>query len=335
MTRTRTATLDPTLSAMVISRQPLYYAEGGDDQEDRPGHVRAASSLAWIRDEIALVQDDANFVALWHPQVGRARAVALPRGEGGLRQFDDHRGNKKYKLDLEACPALTDSDGPTLLAFGSGSKKRRRRIAMVDRWHDATPRVTLVEATSLYERLEDERAFAGSDMNIEGALVDGDVLRFFARGNGAPRDGLHPVDATCEIPLDALLAYLHGGARTRPPSPAAVQQYDLGVLDDVVLGFTDATAMGVHTLYSAAAEASKDSISDGMVTGSAIGVIAPDGRTRYALLTDQTGRPLRDKVEGVVLSRTTTREAFVVVDPDDATRPSELCVVELSGPWGD
>jgi hypothetical protein len=335
MTRTRTAALDPTLSAMVISRQPLYYAEGGDAHEDRPEHVRAASSLAWIRDEIALVQDDANFVALLHPERGRARAVALPRGEGGVRQFDDHRGNKKHKLDLEACAALTDADGPTLLAFGSGSKKRRRRIAMVDRWHDVAPRVTLVEATSLYERLEEERAFAGSDMNIEGALVDGDVLRFFSRGNGAPRDGRHPLDATCEIPLDALLAYLRDGARMRPPSPMAVQPYDLGALDGVLLGFTDATLMGEHVLYSAAAEASKDSISDGLVTGSAIGVISPDGRTRYAVLTDPMGRPLRDKVEGVVLSRTTPHQGFVVVDPDDAGRPSELCVLELGGPWGD
>jgi hypothetical protein len=335
MTRTRKATLDPTLSAMVMSRQPLYYAEGSDADEDRPEHVRAASSLAWIRDEIALVQDDANFVALLHPERGNARAVALPRGEAGLRQFDDHRGNKKYKLDLEACAALSDADGPMLLAFGSGSKKRRRRIALVDRWHDVAPRVTLVEATSLYERLEAEHAFAGSDMNIEGALVDGEVLRFFARGNGAPRDGRRPLDATCEIPLDALLAYLRDGARTRPPSPAAVQQYDLGAIEDVMLGFTDATLMGDHVLYSAAAEASKDSITDGAVTGSAIGVISPDGRTRYARLTDHTGRPLRDKVEGLVLSRTTPSEGFLVVDPDDAGRPSELCLLKLDGSWGD
>jgi len=335
MTDTRIAVLDRALGAVVVSRIPLRYAEGADARADRPAHVRAASSLAWIHDEIALVQDDANFVALVHPDRPHARAIALPRGEGGLRQFDDARGNKKYKLDLEACVAIAGADGPTLLAFGSGSKKRRRHIASVDRWHQEAPRVTLADATSLYERLEAEHAFAGSDMNIEGALVDGAFVRLFARGNGAARHGRRPVDATCDLRIDALSVYLRDSERHAPPAPTGVVQYQLGVLDGVALGFTDAARMAEHTLYAATAEASADAADDGAVSGSVLGVITSSGHVRYAVLVDDTGRPLREKVEGVVFSRTSARHAFVVTDADDASRPSELCVVELTGSWPD
>ena len=208
MTRvtTRIATQDATLQAVVISRQPLHYATGEDIAEDRPAHVRAASSITWIDHRIALVQDDANFVALLEPGNGAVYPIVLPRGEGGLRQFDDARGNKKFKLDLEACAALPGEHESSLLAFGSGSKKRRRNVAVIDRWQHAEPRVQLHDATTLYEALEAEVAFAGSDMNIEGALVTSDCIRLFGRGNGQPKRGLIPLNATCELRIDELLA---------------------------------------------------------------------------------------------------------------------------------
>ncbi len=333
--RTRTATLDRSLSAVVVARQPLRYAEGSDEQEDRPAHVRAASSLAWIRGEIALIQDDANFLAVLRPEHGSARAIALPRGREGRRQFDDARGNKKHKMDLEACVALSGSDGEILLALGSGSRKRRRTIVTIDRWQEPAPRIRVVDAQSLYERLESEAAFAGSDMNIEGALLHGDVIRLFARGNGVARGSRVPCDATCDIPADELLDYLQRDGLSASPEPRNVMQYKLGHFDGTALGFTDAAWMGEHTLYSAAAEASKDAVSDGVVSGSAIGVIAPDGRTRYAVLTDVSGSPLREKVEGLVCDHTVPGRVFIVVDPDDANRPSELCVVDLVGRWAD
>ncbi len=324
---------DRSLRAVVHSRQPLHYAEGADALLDRPGHVRAASSMAWLNDVIALVQDDANFVALVDPGSGSARAIALPAGEGGLRQFDDGRGNKKYKLDLEACAAIDTSSGPLLLALGSGSKKRRRTILTVDGWRADAPGLTLTDATTLYERLERESAFAGSDMNIEGALVVGDQLRLFGRGNGKAQNGLLPLNATCELSLDALLAYLHTGGLADPPAPTRAHQYDLGVLGGITLGFTDAARFGADVLFSAAAEASADASADGLVGGSVLGVIDVRGRVRYTELCDADGHPFREKVEGLVLARDGRSRALIVIDPDDASRPAELCEVELRGAW--
>ena len=79
---TRTATLDRALEAVVVSRHRLSYETGEDSAQDRPAHVRAASSIAWIGDRIALVQDDSNFVALVQPTTGAVHPIALPRGEG-------------------------------------------------------------------------------------------------------------------------------------------------------------------------------------------------------------------------------------------------------------
>jgi len=329
----RTATPDASLRATIVSRRPLHYSQDADATLDRPAHVRAASSLAWIGDRIAVIQDDANFIAMIRPDDANVHAIALPAGEGGLRQFDEHRGNKQFKLDLEACVSMDTVDGPQLLAFGSGSTARRRHVAQVDAFHEPALRIVVHDAATWYDALEAETSFAGSDMNIEGALRDGDVLRLFGRGNGKARRGLMPQNATCDVEMGALLHYLADPTARNPPAPVDVVRYMLGAIDDVSLGSTDAALHGAHVLYSAAAEASKDSTRDGTIAGSAIGVIAPSGHVRYAQLTDDYGRTLVDKVEGLVLSPRTPTRAYVVVDPDDAARPSELCEVELGGSW--
>src|SRR5687768_13349499 len=86
-----TASFDETLAAVVIAQSALYYADGADPLTDRPAHVRAGSGLATVPGGIALIQDDANFIALVQPGDDRARAIPLPAGMGGLRQFDDVR----------------------------------------------------------------------------------------------------------------------------------------------------------------------------------------------------------------------------------------------------
>ncbi len=110
-------------------------------------------------------------------------------------------------------------------------------------------------------------------------------------------------------------------------------QDELGALDGITLGFTDAALLGSHVIFSAAAEASEDAGTDGRVGGSVLGVIDARGRVRYTELCDTDGRPFREKVEGVVLAREGWARALIVIDPDDATRPAELCEVELQGAW--
>jgi hypothetical protein len=220
-----------------------------------------------------------------------------------------------------------------LLALGSGSKKRRRRVLTLDRWDASELRLSLVDASALYLALEAAVEFAGSDMNIEGALVLSDSLRLFGRGNGAARDGRVPVNATCDLPLGELLAYLAAPSDRPVPLLHSIVQYILGELDGLALGFTDAAKCGEIVLYSAAAEASKGSADDGEVRGSVLGLMPPSGDLRFAPIVGPQGELCRDKVEGVASVPDVPDCVYVVVDADDPRRPSELCTVRLDGDW--
>lgn len=326
-----TAFRDPSLSAVILSSTPLYYTEGADPAVDRPAHIRAGSGLAQVPRGLALIQDDANFLALVDPHGGGVRAIALPAGKGGVRLFDKGRGNKKEKLDLEACVAI-ERDGETvLLAFGSGSTGRREQILVVRGWELARADVTLVDAEALYDRLCEAPGYAPGRLNIEGAIALDDRLRLFTRGNGKARHGKAPVDATCDLALDELLAYLDAPDRVIPPKPTHVVQYELGTLDGIPFSFTDATRWGAGVIYSAAAEASPDAIEDGVVTGSALGVIDGAGRCRWTAITTPTGEPFAGKVEGIAIADEAKGHLHAVVDADDPEVASLLCLLELRG----
>lgn len=323
---------DPRLGARIVQRWPLVYDEGADPALDRPAHVRAGSALVRVADSLVIIQDDANFLALHELGSGRTRALTLPAGPGGRRQFDKGRGNKMDKLDLEAAVALGE-DG--LLAFGSGSAAGRDRILRVRDLHGETrgrkPTLELQDALPLYRALDAETAFAGSELNIEGAVWDGDRLRLFNRGNGAPRDGLLPVNATGTLDRVAFLAWLEQADEVVPQLQDVIR-WDLGTIDGVRLTWTDA-AIGPHGLmYLAAAEDSPDAVEDGPVVGVALGRIAGE-LGRYALLRDQDGGPVTDKAEGLCLDPSDPNRGWIVFDLDDPERPTEMAEIRLSGDW--
>jgi hypothetical protein len=324
---------DEGLGARVVRAVPLVYAAGADAALDRPGHVRAGSALAWVGGTLVAIQDDANFVARIDPSSGQVHPVPLPAGEGGLRQFDDGRGNKAFKLDLEACTAVPDGHGgEMLLAFGSGSSARRERILRVADVDAPHPHVELREAITFYARLREAGEFSGSELNVEGAVWRGDRLLLLNRGNGAAVDGRQPVDATCEVDWAALVAYLDGPGGHPAPSPASITQYDLGEIGGSRLSFTDAAVAGDALVYTATAEASPNAVDDGPVAGSALGIIGADGEARWTELRGTDGGRFDGKVEGVARgARPGT--VYVIVDRDDPDRPSELCEVELGGDW--
>jgi len=331
------AQLDPDCSARIVSRRSLSYRHGEDPALDRPAHVRAASGVAWIGGLLAVVQDDANFVALIEPETGLALDVALPVGPNGARLFDDARGTKHLKLDLEACFAVRTEGRPTrFVALGSGSKRARERIVVLD-FDDSGRRVTdvrVLDASALYAQLRTRTDFSGSELNLEGAVLHGQTLRLFQRGNGAPLAELAAVNAVGELDWPAFEGYLDSQASPASvPALKRVTQYDLGNIAAVPLSFTDATATpqgGV--LFLASAEDSADTVSDGRVHGTRVGELAADGSLRTAPLLGEDGAPSHVKAEGIVLDRKDPTRAWVVVDMDDPTLASELLEVKLSFP---
>ncbi len=327
---------DPRLLVQVLHRRPLRYTAGADPSLDRPTHVRAASSLVRVGDFMLAIQDDAHFVALIEPDSWEVRAVTLPPGPGGKRQFDELRGTKALKLDLEACVVVPESASATLIAFGSGSTPQRERVLVMRHITAPAPDMRLVEATALYAALR-APAFAGSELNLEGAVLlpSGETLRLFQRGNGAPRGELQPVDATCDIAWPALAAYLADPTTASPPSLQAITRYHLGLLDGARLTFTDATLCPGGILYCAAAERSPNAVDDGPVVGSALGLLPPTGAPRYAPIVDLDGDLLPLKVEGLLLDERDPTLVFLAADADDPLVPSELLTARLIGPWFD
>ena len=332
----RRAEVDDGLVARVVATESLEYTVDPSGEDAAP-HVRAASAICGVGSRLAIFQDDANWLGLVDLQTEEVRALALPPGPGGVRLFSERRGNKHEKMDLEACVVVERGGRRMLIGFGSGSLAPRERIVRVsfplEGTVDEQPDIDVVDARSLYARLRADTRFAGSELNVEGAALAGEeTVRLFNRGNGAPAGDLEPVDATCDLSLQALLTYLDGEGAD-PPAPRNVVQYDLGELGGTRLTFTDATALGDDIVFLAAAEDSPDAVRDGPVAGSVVGIIKSGGRTRWTPLAESADEALPLKAEAIWIDEATPRTAHLVGDADDIDRPAELLTVELEGGW--
>jgi hypothetical protein len=316
------AELSPTLTARLVARRPLYF-EAPDHANDLPGHVRAGSGVRLWGGRIAVIQDDVHALALVDERTGMATPLLLPRGDDGRRIFGVAEGNKALKMDLEACVVLPDG---RLVAFGSGSTDRRERIVVVGAGGD----VAIHDGAAFYGELRARTDFSGSELNVEGAAIQGERLRLFQRGNGAPRDGLEPVNAIGTFPVAGFVAWLGGGAL---PLLEGVHQVDLGRVEGVPLGFTDAATLPDGRLaFLAGAEDSPDTYQDGAVVGCRLGVIDGD-RIRTTDLIDENGERCLLKLEGLEYLGEAHGGGWrfaVVADQDDPTVPTLLGEVVLA-----
>ena len=332
------ALVDDRLGARIVRRARMRYAGGADPAHDRPAHVRAASGMAWLGDRLTVIQDDAAFVGLVDPATGIAEPLTLPGGVDGARQFDDARGNKHAKLDLEALVRVPVGDGALLVAFGSGSMAPRETIVLLSFAAGAARKagIAVRPAPRFYAALRGAPGFAGSDMNIEGAVYTEGTVRLFGRGNGAVVGSLRPLNASCDVDWAALRSHLDSATTTGPPLPGEITQYDLGSIDGLALGFTDATiGRNEMVMYAAAAEASPDARRDGDVRGSALGMIrgARAESARWTVVRDEEGRIFTGKIEGIALDPTDDRRVLAVVDADDHAEASQLLELALTGDW--
>lgn len=333
MVDTVSAHEDPELRVSILRSSPLRYDNDPDpDTEgDRPPHVRAGSGIARVGEVLAVIQDDANFLALVDPRGHSARSVPLPAAPTGERVFGPDEGNVDHKLDLEACVAIPGTGGREMVAFGSGSSESREWVLRVA-FHQGldTPAMELNDPDAFYGLLRETSGFCGSRLNIEGAVfVDDRTLRLFNRGDADPERGEEPADATCDVDWPALVAHLEDPENRPPPRPERIVRYRLGELDGVRLTFSDAERVDGAVLFSASAE---ESSKTDRVTGSVLGVI--DGRgARWARVHPPDRGEFRGKIEGLCLALDDPRRLYFVIDDDDASKPSEIFEALLEGPW--
>jgi hypothetical protein len=236
---------------------------------------------------------------------------------------------RKHKYDLESITALTRDakGGAALLALGSGSNEHRGvgLLQDVDAAGRATGAARAVDLSELYGELGRHVAA----LNIEGATVrsglPGGELLLFHRGQV-------PGDASRVFVLDA--AAVAKAARVgKPVPPSALRSHhavDLGTLDGNRLAFSDARALpDGRIVFSASAEDSKDH-SDGVIVGSAIGMLDRD--LNVLSVRPLTGTPR--KVEGIALATdfdpaAPAGQVLMVTDPDDPAVSGERLQADL------
>jgi hypothetical protein len=285
-------------------------------------HVSAASGIIALGNGGALViMDDVEHAARF----------------GSLRtpgELTPALSKRRRKSDLESIIALPralggpiGASGGYVLAMGSGSTLDERRAALWTR--DASGNLsapTRIDLSPLYEQLNQQ---------LEGRLdIEGMALRDGANGaelllfSRAQRRG----DTGWIFVLDAAAALreLTTSGRLTPAALIRSVALDLGTHDGVPIGFSDARAMDDGSIAFVASAEGTGRGRDGDILGSWIGRL--DASLAVKSLRPFTGPPR--KAEGLERAQlidpnAAADEFFVVTDPDDATKPSELLRVRL------
>ncbi len=301
-----------TITTRRLRRLDLSHAGKG------PAFLSAASGLVRVGAHLYVVADDELDLGVFAAAGSRpGRFHKLFAG----KLPDKKKARKKHKPDLEALcllpPARGHKDG-ALLLLGSGSRDNRRRAALLPLDADGAlvGAPELLDLTPLYRPLEARL----EKLNIEGAVVRGPELLLFQRGNkGGP-------NAVIRMKLAPTLAALRKG---KGKIAFTVTPHDLGMIDGVPLGFTDASPLpGGAIIFTTVAEATDDAYLDGPCRGSAIGMLDPKGRVTW--LKRLKGR---GKIEGVHATRQGKQVALLLVsDADDASVPAGLFAAKVSAP---
>jgi hypothetical protein len=273
--------------------------------------VRAASAIAPFGDGWLVVQDDATHAAWVRPD--SVTAVRVVPAVGGHEVFSAAAGTKHLKPDFEAaCPV-----GEGVLLLGSGSTAARMRASLVTR-----SGFTVADLTPLYRTVGAALGLRDDQLNLEGACVIGDRLRWFQRANlvaGVP-------NAAVDVDLGALVDAVTGAGAADRVGVGDVRRYELGTVAGVALAVTDAVSLGDgRVLVSAAAEDTPNAVDDGLVVGAALALLDEGG------VRDTAEFPEAHKVEGLAVREPIAGglRLLAVVDADDPETPSQRLVLGL------
>lgn len=272
--------------------------------------VRAASAVAAHGGGWLVAQDDATHAAWWRDDAVERRRVFPP--VEGLDVFDEAAGTKHLKPDVEAACAVPGG----VLLLGSGSTAARTRGALVPAGGAAA---RVVDLAAVQHEVARALGLPRDLLNLEGACLVGDVLRWFQRGSGDRPSG------SVDLELAPLL-------RGTPVVVGVARHLELPRVGGVALTVTDAVALPDGTvLVSAAAEDTPNAVDDGPVVATALALLDGDGVRDLVALPELDGQVC--KVEGLALEGVDGGRLglLAVVDADDPQRPSQALrlLVEL------
>ena len=268
------------------------------------GHafLSAASGMVVCGPALYVVADDAQCLGVFDlGTMGPGRLIPLIAGD----LPSDAAERKQQKPDFEILLVLPNVGAIRLLAMGSGSTTRRMRGAVIDLPQDASARVRVIDLEPLFAAL----APLVPEINLEGAVLRGDDLLLFNRGNSA--------NPASQIIAVQPAAVLEGG----PITATLLAELQLPTVSGVPLTVTDACLMeSGHILLSVVAEATDNSYADGALLGAAIVELDADLQVRAI-------EPLAPtlKVEGLAAQVMADGvDLLCVTDADDPDQASGL-----------
>jgi hypothetical protein len=289
-------------------------------QAGRSSHLSAASGLVRAGSYLYAVADDELSLAVFGEAAGKpGELIRLLPGELPL----DPAERKAAKADFEsllALPPFPGFDHGALLALASGSKKKERHVsALLSLAADNLVRGSAMQfdLAAAYEPLH--REFAR--LNIEGAVAHDGELRLFQRGTRKDR-----TNAILRCKLAPVLEAIGLGRGIGALELLAVVPVELGELDGIPLSFTDAAALSNGDMvFSAAAEDTDDAYDDGPCSGSAVGVVGPQGDL---IALERVSEQV--KLEGIAASESgDIADLLLVSDADDPEVPAALYAASI------
>lgn len=279
-------------------------------QPGRPAYFSAASGLVHMGNKLYVVADDEDYLGIF---------TADANQHGTLKQLFsdklplDKEQRKAQKSDLEVLtfiPANSRYAHGALLALGSGSTDNRKRAVMIayDENNELVSQVETLNLSATYNQI-DQRV---PDLNIEGAVIAGEDIVLFQRGNTVSYNAMIRCRAD---------SFLYGTDVDIRPLNFLLRRYDLGEIDGVPLGFTDAAALENGTIvFCAAAEDTSDAYNDGVCTGSVVGIINRKGELSKMVTVDK-----RVKLEGISATHVNNDiHLLMVTDADNIEIPAQV-----------
>jgi hypothetical protein len=288
-------------------------------QPGRPAHISAASGLARAGESLIVLADDENHLGVF-PCEGNGAGKLVQMAEGTLPLKPKPRKRRKPDFESIVClPPFAGYPYGALLALGSCSRPNRCRGFVIgfDAKGALEGRPTLLDLTGLREALESRFG----TLNVEGAVVLGEELVLLQRGNKGDKR-----NARIRLRWNFVAAAIRGDLEAGCRALIDIHEHDLGETCGVPYGFTDGAALpDGGMVFTAVAENTDDSYSDGGCVGSAVGMLDTIGRVTFFAPIE--GKP---KVEGVDAAIEGDRmRLLLVTDADDSKVPGLLLGTSL------
>ena len=264
-------------------------------------NISAASGLVNVQDRFYAIADDEHcLICFTENPNSPIEKVRLFAGE----LPDEPAERKKLKPDLESLVYVQELNA--LLAVPSGSTPNRCRGALINLQPDGVGKVSPIDFTDLFLNLQKSI----NDLNIEGAVLFGDRFKLFQRGNSARGE-----NSIINLNRQIILEDLRAGCISAKGLQSVVK-CDLGNLNGVPLGFTDAAVVAEQIHFIAVAERTDSTYDDGEFAGAILGRLNNSDQVEF-----QEQLICSVKPEGLCARGS---ELYLVTDADDRNTFSEL-----------